>query len=285
LRTGSLKALSPRFFFFVKTMQDTFYLDGLYVEHVRPSGETPRHRPPILLVHGAGHGAWCWEGWMAALPALGWEAYALSLRNHPGSRTVYWLDFLKRLRVEDYADDAEAVLNRIGRPAMVFGHSMGGVVTQALAARRGKAGRPLAAMVLVAAAPPGALPPIRDAPLPTDAPYWLTEADARKRYFHSAPEGVVQRALARLVPESPAVMNQYSLSPGVDVKPGDLRCPCLCVSAERDGTLVPRDRSLADYYGGDYLFCRGTGHDVMLEAGAEAILKDILTWAEAKARP
>jgi len=265
-------------------MQDSFYVNGLYVEHVQPYGDPQRHRRPIVLIHGAGHGAWCWEEWMAALPTLGWEAYALSLRNHPGSRTVYWPDFLQRLRVEDYMDDAETVINHIGRQPIVMGHSMGGLVAQGLAARRGKTGRPLGAMVLLAAAGPGALGPMRDAPLPTDAPYWLAEAVSRQRYFHSAADAVVKRALARLVPESPSVMNQYSLAPGLDVNPADIRCPALSVTAENDGTAVPKDRRLADYYKGGYLLCKNTGHDLMLEAGTETILKDILAWADKNAR-
>ncbi|HEX7928961.1 MAG TPA: alpha/beta hydrolase [bacterium] len=265
-------------------MQDTFYVNGLYVEHVKPYGDDQRHRRPILLIHGAGHGAWCWEGWMATLPTLGWEAYALSLRNHPGSRTVFWPDYLARLRIEDYADDAEAVLNHISRPPIVIGHSMGGLVAQSLAARRGRAGRPVGGLVCLAAAQPGALGPMRDAPLPTDTAYWLTEDVARQRYFHNTSEAVVKRALARLVPESPSVMNQYSLAPGVEVKPADIRSPVLCVTAENDGTTVPKDRRLADYYGADYLHYKNTGHDMMLESNADAILKDVLDWADKKAR-
>jgi pimeloyl-ACP methyl ester carboxylesterase len=264
-------------------MRESFYLQGLYVEHVGPDGAAGT-RPPLLFVHGAGHGAWCWEGWLGALPRLGWEAWALSLRNHPGSRTVYWQDYLQNLRIADYVDDADAVLRHIGRPALVVGHSMGGVVAQGQAARRGKAGSPVAGLVLLAAAGPGALGPLRDATLPTDQPYWLTAEVARQRYFHTAPEEVVRRALGRLVPESPSVMNEYSLAPGLDVQPQDLRCPALCVSAERDGTAVPRDNRLAAYYGADYQLCKNTGHDVMLEANAEAILHDVLAWAERRIR-
>jgi pimeloyl-ACP methyl ester carboxylesterase len=208
----------------------------------------------------------------------------LSLRNHPGSRTIYWEDYLKRLRVSDYVDDVEAVATHIGRPSIVLGHSMGGVVAQGLAGRRGQAGTPLAGLVLLAAAGPGAQGPLRAAPLPTDQPYWLTPEVARQRYFHTAADDVVRRALARLVPESPSVMNEYSLAPGLDVKPRDIRCPALCVSAERDGTAVPKDGRLAEYYGADYLLCKNTGHDVMLEANAEATLNDVLAWAERRIR-
>ncbi|WP_371851154.1 alpha/beta hydrolase [Rhodococcus tukisamuensis] len=49
--------------------------------HRKPVG-TP-NGPPILLVHGAWVGAWCWEyGFIDKLTELGWEVYALSLRGH-----------------------------------------------------------------------------------------------------------------------------------------------------------------------------------------------------------
>ena len=31
--------------------------------------------PPLLFVHGLGHGAWCWEHWLDAAAAAGYPAY------------------------------------------------------------------------------------------------------------------------------------------------------------------------------------------------------------------
>lgn len=40
-------------------------------------------RPPVVLVHGAWHGAWCWEkNFLDYFPARGWETHAFSFRGH-----------------------------------------------------------------------------------------------------------------------------------------------------------------------------------------------------------
>jgi len=38
--------------------------------------------PVFLLVHGAQHGAWCWDKTLERLRALGHEAHAIDLPGH-----------------------------------------------------------------------------------------------------------------------------------------------------------------------------------------------------------
>jgi pimeloyl-ACP methyl ester carboxylesterase len=45
----------------------------------------PGERPPLLFVHGLGHGAWCWEHWLDTAAAAGYPAAAVSLRGHADS--------------------------------------------------------------------------------------------------------------------------------------------------------------------------------------------------------
>ena len=49
-----------------------------------PGAASADSRPPVLLVHGAYHGAWCWDGWVERLDAEGWAVHALDLRGHGG---------------------------------------------------------------------------------------------------------------------------------------------------------------------------------------------------------
>lgn len=266
-------------------MADSYTVAGLHVLHTAPapSAGAPAGRPPWLLVHGAGHGAWCWERWLERLPHGGWAAHALSLRGHPGSADVDRETFVKHLRLDDYADDVAAVAAHIGRPCVVVGHSLGGAVVQRFAARHLAAGGRLAALVLLAAVPPGALGPIRDAPLPADAAFELPPAEASQRYFHSAPPAVQAWALAQLTPESPAVMNEYSLGRGLEIAPEDITCPLLVVTAGHDRTAVPRDGRIAEFYGGEWLHAPDDGHDLMLEAGWAPLLDKIAAWVDAHA--
>mgnify|MGYP001180937243 FL=1 len=81
---------------------------------------------PVLLVHGAWHGAWCWHKLMPALEAAGFAPHALDLPGHG----------LRAGETQSLAAYAEAVAERlaaIGEPAILLGHSMGGQVISAAA--------------------------------------------------------------------------------------------------------------------------------------------------------
>lgn len=108
-------------------------------------------RPPILMVHGAYTHAGSWmRTFMPWFAARGHDVHALSLRGHGGSDGRHLID---AWGLDDYRADVERALAAIGRPAIVFGSSMGGLVVQrALAA----GARPLAT-VLLASVPPGGL--------------------------------------------------------------------------------------------------------------------------------
>jgi non-heme chloroperoxidase len=105
-----------------------------------------RSRPtPLIFVHGANVGAWCWDQhFLPYFAAHGYNAHALSLRGHAGSGGSLGLAGL-----DDYVDDlAQAVAGLAGAP-VVIGHSMGGCVVQ-----RYIESHSAAAAVLMASVPP-----------------------------------------------------------------------------------------------------------------------------------
>jgi len=75
----------------------------------------------------------------------------MSLRNHTGSYSVPEEKYLK-LTVGDYAEDVLKVLNWIDRPAILIGHSMGGITVQKVAEQKN-----LRALILLASVGPGQL--------------------------------------------------------------------------------------------------------------------------------
>jgi pimeloyl-ACP methyl ester carboxylesterase len=89
---------------------------------------SPRAAPPILFVHGAWHGAWCWdEFFLNYFAAHGFEAHALSLRAHGASEGRAQLH---RCRIRHYVEDIAAVAASLPSDPILVGHSMGGFVVQ-----------------------------------------------------------------------------------------------------------------------------------------------------------
>ncbi|MDO8363345.1 MAG: alpha/beta fold hydrolase [Actinomycetota bacterium] len=82
---------------------------------------------PVVLVHGAWHGAWCFAALQNELDALGVPSYAIDLPGHGASAEPL-------CGLHGDAAHVAAVLRRLGAPAVLVGHSYGGaVVTQAAA--------------------------------------------------------------------------------------------------------------------------------------------------------
>ncbi len=85
--------------------------------------------PPVILVHGAWHGGWCWEKVKAALEAKGFEVHAPTLPGHdqPSGAPA-------DTSLEDYGRAIADLADSLVEPPLLVGHSMGGgVVSQAAA--------------------------------------------------------------------------------------------------------------------------------------------------------
>src|SRR5262245_15306844 len=92
--------------------------------------EGPAAGPPLLLLHG---GSARWQAWEPLIPDLAdrWQLLAPDLRGHGKSGRVP-----RHYSVQDYADDIAALLqDRASEPAILFGHSLGGIVALMVAAQ------------------------------------------------------------------------------------------------------------------------------------------------------
>lgn len=80
----------------------------------------------FVLVHGAWHGAWCWDRVVPLLEAAGHTVRAIDLPGHGRDRTP-----VAEVTLDAYRD---RILEALGdRPAVLVGHSMGGVPVAAAA--------------------------------------------------------------------------------------------------------------------------------------------------------
>jgi len=107
-------------------MLKTQMIEGLEVFSCLPAKKT--NRPPVLFVHGAFAGGWMWtETFMPFLAKAGYPCYALSLRGHGGSNGIDQIDWHS---INDFVADVNTVVNWLGTPPVLVGHSMGGFVVQ-----------------------------------------------------------------------------------------------------------------------------------------------------------
>jgi len=91
-----------------------------------PAGKA--HLKPILFVHGAWHGAWCWEEFFLPYFAdQGFHVKALSLRGHGNSEGR---NRLRTTRISDYVVDVQTAFDSFDKPPVLVGHSMGGLIVQ-----------------------------------------------------------------------------------------------------------------------------------------------------------
>ena len=91
--------------------------------------EGPAHGPPLVLLHGLGRR---WQVFLPVIPALSlrWHIFAPDLRGHGKSSRV-----ARGYRGSQYSEDiARFLRERVPSPAVLFGHSLGGMLGMWVAA-------------------------------------------------------------------------------------------------------------------------------------------------------
>ncbi|MBD0670738.1 alpha/beta fold hydrolase [Streptomyces sp. CBMA156] len=155
-------------------------------------------RPAFLLVHGAWHGAWCWDAVRAALDADGWRSHAVDLPSSAPARP----DGTGPAGLPEDAAVIRDHLRRIDGPVVVVAHSYGGApVTEAIAGAANVVRAVyLAAFQLDAGE---SLFSFLGKPAPEDeSGHTPPGKDARQLHFPDVPDAEADRAVARLTPQS-----------------------------------------------------------------------------------
>jgi pimeloyl-ACP methyl ester carboxylesterase len=242
-----------------RTMSVRHTVNGLHLrEEVLEDGAVLE--PPLLFLHGRCHGAWAYVRWSSYFAHAGWRCFALSLRNHPGSRQLSAEEFL-RTSLADYVADLRCALEWIGEPCVVVGHSLGGIVAQKAAETSALAG-----LVLVASVGPSQLGRHGD-----DYPLDQTVDD--RAYYLARHQPDLAR---RVVPESPLALNQVRGRTPVDRSA--ITCPVLVIGGELDDTGVHDPRAVAQFYDCRCVVIPGASHDLMLDDQALRTASVIAGW-------
>lgn len=235
----------------------------------------PAYDIPVVMVHGAFAGSWIFANWLEFFVHAGWSASAISLRGHDSEDPAPAGQVLAT-RIADYVDDLRAVLAEVG-PAVLIGHSMGGLVVQKVA-EDGLA----AALVLVASVAPAQLGS-HDADFAIDRPVDYRDQYRELRGAYAVSDDQFEFALSHLVPESPLALNECRGRTPVDVT--KIVCPVLVVGAGRDETRVFPAERLADFYAAPFVVAQQSHHDVMIDCEWVTTVAVIQSWLIDSLRP
>jgi len=253
-----------------------------------PSTDT--HKTPLLFVHGAWLGAWCWDvHFLDYFASRGYPAHAVSLRGHGTSEGR---ERLRWHRISDYVEDVAQAAQRLSCPPIVIGHSMGGLIVQKYLEKH-----PAPAAVLLASVPPaGVLAPMlriaRRHPLAfvkanltlSLLPVVSTIPMVREMFFSgNLTDEFVQTYAAGLQDESYAAfldMLMLDLPSAGRVK---TRTPMLVQGAAQDALFYPAQvEATAQAHNTRADILPDTAHVIMLEPRWEASAERIVNWLNAQ---
>lgn len=250
---------------------------------------TPARRPtPLLFIHGAWHGAWCWqEHFIPYFTGAGFAVYALSLRGHGQSAGR---DRLRWTRINHYVRDVESIIGRLPSHPVLIGHSMGGAVVQKYLERQAAP-----AGVLLASVPPAGvlkttLRIARRHPLAflkanltlSLYPLIATPALAQEHFFSpTMPNALLMSYFRRLQDESYcAFLDMLALNLP---RPRRVTTPIRVLGAANDTIFHPPEvEATARAYGTKAKIYPNMAHDMMLEAGWRDVADDMLGWFDEK---
>jgi len=239
---------------------------------------------PLLFVHGAWHGAWCWdEHFLPYFAEHGYASHALDLRGHGKSDNPR---SLRTTRIDHYIEDLASVVETLDTPPVLIGHSMGGLVVQ-----RYLEGRSLPAAVLLATDPVGGalgatLRMIKRHPVPFAMvnlkmrlwPIVGTPELARDAFFpDDMSEADSDRYWSRLQDES--YLAYLDMLAFRKPRPGRVTTPVLVIGGDAD-RMFSRSEMMktARAYGGSPVMIPGAAHYLMLDTRWQQAADAMLAW-------
>ncbi|THF59390.1 alpha/beta hydrolase [Pseudothauera rhizosphaerae] len=243
--------------------------------HIRPT--------PLLFVHGAYTGAWCWdEHFLPWFAAQGWTSYAVSLSGHGASRRRAPLDSFS---LDDYVADLAEVVAKLPEMPVLVGHSMGGMVVQKYLEQGDAPG-----VVLMSAVPPQGLMSSAVG-LMFKKPNLLVDLNRIMGGGQPQLESLLEALFHQPVDDDTLLRYYHLCQPESHRAIWDMtlfnlprpalmhRPPMLVLGAEHD-QLIPPDQveMTAATYGRRAEILPGLGHGMMLERDWERAARHVAEW-------
>ncbi|MCC9622696.1 alpha/beta hydrolase [Thalassospira sp. MA62] len=251
-----------------------------------PKG-TAKSKHPLVFVHGAFTGAWCWnEHFLAWFADHGFDTVSFSLRGHGGSGG-------RQLRalssIDDYVEDLEEVVETLGQKPVLIGHSMGGYVVQKYLEKHSAE-----AAILMASVPPEGL-------LASNAMMAMAQPDLFAQMFwlqmigpHTLLRERLGRAMlspdiaddegmiyfGRLETESQRALTDMMGANPIFLRPEDT--PAMLVLGGRNDEVIQSELAehTARRYHADIAMIDDIAHAMMLDKNWKLVAETILQWLE-----
>ncbi|MBN1674934.1 MAG: alpha/beta fold hydrolase [Kiritimatiellae bacterium] len=257
---------------------------------MNPGSETAPAANTLVLIHGMWGGPWLWDEYVRFFEAKGYRCIRPTLRYHDADPKDEPHPQLGTISLLDYAADLEAEIRATAESPVVFGHSMGGLLAQILAAR-GLA----RALVLLAPAAPAGILALRLSVVRSFRSILMRPGFWRRPMrlsFEEAVYGMLQllspnarkAAYDRLVYESGRAGAEIGFWPfdsrrAARVDPAGVTCPVLVVAGAQD-RMTPASvvRKVAAKYQADYREFPRNAHWLLSEPGWEAIAGYVDNW-------
>jgi pimeloyl-ACP methyl ester carboxylesterase len=257
------------------------------LEILSRKAQTQTPRTPLLFVHGAYVGAWCWEehflDWFAE---RGYPSHAVSLRGHGQTEGR---ERLNDFGLADYAEDVAQAAAEFSTPPVLVGHSMGALVVQKVLEKVER----IPAMVLACPVPAyGLMPssfslaftrPALFAGLNTVASGGRASPESLQEVLFAGPvePTLLKRTYQRMQRESRRALLEMSGwgLPLLWAALGARRLPTLVLGAQHDALISATEaKSTARLLNAEYLLLPDLGHAVMLDAAWELAASAIAGW-------
>lgn len=241
-------------------------------------------KDPILFVHGAWHGAWCWEKYFFKIfQDSGFKCYAFDLPKHDKSGKIKGINSLS---ITDYVNALKTEVNKLDRLPIIIGHSMGGIIVQKYLETE-----TCKKAILMASVPPqGVLrttfnflkKPYAYPSLITMNLFKLVNNIDKSRwafFSENLPEKELEEYTNKLCSESFRVFIEM-LYPRVKVN-SHSKVPILVIGAENDKIFtIDENKSTARKYGAELIILENIAHDMMLDVNHENAAAAIIEWIE-----
>ena len=236
----------------------------------------------MLFVHGLFASGWVFERWLTHFAGLGHPAFALDYRGHGKSAPVASLG---SVRVLDYVDDALRALRVVG-PAVVVGHSMGGLVAQKLAELEAVSGA-----VLLAPAPARGISVLSLRLMARQMKYLpavirsreirVKRKDADALILNRVPAGHRAAIFEQFEPDSGRAARDILVG-SLAVDESLLRCPVTVLAGDEDRFIpLAVARRVAIKYDAPLHVIEGCGHMMMLEPNWRDVAALVEPWVAA----